>query len=183
MKKIFLFVVMFVVSQALLFAQESNTEVSPENNPENTVEIKPKIKKQDSEDVILFNPIGFGIALANSTFDASCVFQKKINPYLSLVVVPDIAYSFGYSLLGVSLGGGLGIHPIGKGLNGFYITLLPSLGSILTNGTIFFEFSGTMGWQWIFDNGFTLNLGAGVGVNSISGTNFKLRLLEMGFAL
>jgi hypothetical protein len=130
------------------------------------------------KNAFVFNPVGFGLALAVGGYvDLDIEYQRALSRYVAFYLNPELLTSGYVSAFG--LGVGLYFFPLGKYLNGLYLSA--AVVPVFVGDMIAVGAEGVLGWQIVFRSGFVLGFGIGAVVSS-GGGQFHLHLAKIGFA-
>jgi hypothetical protein len=180
MKKIFFVLILVVMVNTVVFSQNTENE-----------NVERKFTIQTSPGLFLIDLIRFGIDIEAPFFIMDIEGQYKINDmfnvsltlsflvdnitlYGTIYYYDPIYYTENYSyeekVFQVNLKPMFIYRPFQTGLKGFYIGFYPNIGWQSLNSSKYEDGSWTeigfginTGYKWIFNSGFTLQLGAGIG--------------------
>jgi hypothetical protein len=134
-------------------------------------------------EAFLFRPLPTVLGLVAGSVQMVMEGQSAISPTWSLG--GTFAFNLSGGISGMESQIGAQYRPLGRHLHGLYIELMPGFGwlsdayDMLWFGTL----SLNAGYQWVADGGFTLNLGGGVMVSTLSVLPIKPNLIfGIGYA-
>lgn len=125
----------------------------------------------------MFNPVQLGLLAAMGMFDLTVEVQLSVGRYVSTYVTPELFYfeiernnrryySYGFgSVFGIYL------MPMGKRLDGVYIRAVVG---VVDSDWLFLALEGMLGYQAVFNSGFSLAFGVGARYYSFGYMNLSL---------
>ena len=125
---------------------------------------------------ILFNPANALLGLFGGIVAMDAEFQTALSDHFVLVATPGIGYIPLFNVMLWSIEVGAQFMPMGRGLDGFFITLQPGIGG--AGSFVGLTASAVLGYQWLFDTGFVFSLGAGARYTSTTGIRPRIKVAQ-----
>jgi hypothetical protein len=165
MKKILSVIIFLIIINTFIFSQSSENE-----------NVDKKFTVQSSPLCLLLNIIALGQGIEDRTY-----FMMDIEGQYRINDIFNIAFTFSFTITNnfYFYGNDYQINfkpmfiyrPLGTGLRGFFIGFYPTIGwysrqNVSYEGyypLINIGFGFDIGYKWVFKNGFTLQLGGGIG--------------------